>query len=181
MENKPNKTNVALVIGVTGMAGLSLAEALKNPAALGGPWKIYGTARRQMPSWFPSSVVDSFISFDALNSEDTLLKLSPISHQVTHLFWLAIQVRETEESNTAVNSTMLVNVLRVFKSLENSSKLRHITLQTGTKHYMGPIFDPILGTKLVNHEPPFKEDMPRLPFPNFYYALEDILAEYGAS
>ena len=123
------------------MAGLSLAEALKNPAALGGPWKIYGTARRQMPSWFPSSVVDSFI-FDALNSEDTLLKLSPISHQVTHLFWLAIQVRETEESNTAVNSTMLVNVLRVFKSLENSSKLRHITLQTGTKHLHGTDFRP---------------------------------------
>ena len=34
-EKEPNITNVALIVGVTGMAGLSLAEALKSPTAHG--------------------------------------------------------------------------------------------------------------------------------------------------
>lgn len=170
--------SVALVIGVTGMVGLSLAESLKNPNAVGGPWKVYGTARSQ-PSWFPSAILDQFISFDASNLDDTIKNLTPISDEVTHVFWLAIQVREKEESNIFVNSLMLKNVLHVLISSSTSSRLRHVTLQTGTKQYMGPIFDPKLGNKLVAHEPPFHEYMPRLPYPNFYYALEDILASYS--
>ncbi|EXB50215.1 hypothetical protein L484_001148 [Morus notabilis] len=177
------KTNVALIVGVTGMAGISLAEALKSPEALGGPWTVYGTARQQKPTWFPSSAtIDHFISFDALSFEDTLQKLSPISQHVTRLFWVAIQVRDTEESNIKANSIMLQIVLRVLNSSKNSSKLRHVTLQTGTKHYMGPIFDPTLGvTKLAHPDPPFEEDAARLPYPNFYYALEDIVAQKGHS
>jgi hypothetical protein len=38
---------------------------------------------------------------------------------------------------------MLENVIKVLKSA-TPSPLCHITLQTGTKHYMGPIFDPVL-------------------------------------
>ncbi|GMN59444.1 hypothetical protein TIFTF001_028540 [Ficus carica] len=165
------------------MAGLSLAEALKSPEALGGPWKVYGAARQQKPPWFPSSdAVDHFMSFDALSSNDTFQKLSPISDQVTHLFWVAIQHRDTEESNIAANAAMLRNVLEALKSPNHYSKLQHVTLQTGTKHYMGLIFDPILGaTKLVHHDTPFQEDEPRLPYPNFYYRLEDVLDEYKES
>ncbi|XP_050257884.1 3-oxo-Delta(4,5)-steroid 5-beta-reductase-like isoform X2 [Quercus robur] len=182
MEQEVPNTNtpVALVVGVTGMVGLSLAEALKSPTALGGPWKVYGSARRPKPTWFPSSTLDHYITFDALNFDDTLKHLAPIAHEITHVFWVAIQVRENEESNVAANSTMLENVIKVLKSA-TTSRLCHITLQTGTKHYMGPIFDPVLGTQLVHHEPPFHEDMPRLPYPNFYYALEDLLASYSPS
>lgn len=154
------------------MAGLSLAETLKKPTALGGPWKVYGVARRPMPAWFPSSTVDQYISLDALNSDDTHHKLSPISHQVTHVFWVALQIGETEQINITINSTMLSNILNVLKS----ATLQHVTLQTGTKHYMGPIFDPQLGTQLAHHDSPFSEESPRLPYPNFYYALEDLLA-----
>lgn len=170
-------TSVALVVGVTGMAGLSLAEALKRATAPGGPWKVYGVARRPMPGWFPSSTVDQYISLDALNSEDTRHKLSPISDQVTHVFWVALQIGETEEINITINSTMLSNILNALKS----APLQHVTLQTGTKQYMGPIFDPVLGGQLVHHEPPFTEESPRLPYPNFYYALEDLLASYSSS
>ncbi|KAM3702514.1 hypothetical protein ACB098_04G031600 [Castanea mollissima] len=182
MEQEVPNTNtpVALVVGVTGMVGLSLAEALKSPTALGGPWKVYGSARRPKPTWFPSSIPDHYITFDALNFDDTLKHLAPIAHEITHVFWVAIQVRENEESNVAANSTMLENVIKALKSA-TPSRLCHITLQTGTKHYMGPIFDPVLGTQLVHHEPPFHEDMPRLPYPNFYYALEDLLASYSPS
>ncbi|KAF7814838.1 3-oxo-Delta(4,5)-steroid 5-beta-reductase-like [Senna tora] len=35
---------------------------------------------------------------------------------------------------------------------------------------MGPIFDLVLSKQLAPHEPPFHDSMPRLPYPNFYYA-----------
>ncbi|KAL1372422.1 hypothetical protein HN51_002579 [Arachis hypogaea] len=170
---------VALVVGVTGMAGLSLAQALKHPDCLGGPWKVYGAARSQ-PNWFPPSTVDHFIAFDAVDSASTHSNLSPIAHEVTHLFWVTVQFPGDEEANVAVNTTMLHNVLTTLKS-SPSSRLSHVTLQTGTKHYMGPIQDPTRSNQLVGHEPPFHEDMPRLPYPNFYYALEDLLASHAPS
>lgn len=132
MERENVHKSLVLVVGVTGMAGLSLAEALENPTVLGGPWKVYGSARRPKPSWFPSSSVDHYITFDATNSSDTAEKLSPLSDEITHAFWVAIQVLESEEANVKVNHVMLANVLNVLKSAPNS-RLTHITLQTGTQ------------------------------------------------
>ncbi|GJN37037.1 hypothetical protein PR202_gb25956 [Eleusine coracana subsp. coracana] len=54
----------------------------------------------------------------------------------------------------------------------NCSNLVHISLQTGTKHYIGPF--ELIG-KIWQPEPPYTEDMPRLDCPNFYYDQEDIL------
>ena len=179
-ENHPNVTNIALIVGVTGMAGLSLAEALKSPNALGSPWQVYGAARRPKPSWFPSSLVDKYITFDATNSGDTHDKLAHIANKVTHVYWVAIQVRENEEANVKVNAAMLTNVLNVLKS-GPASRLSHITLQTGTQHYMGPIHDPAHSAHLIPHETPFIEDLPRLPYPNFYYTLEDLVASHAPS
>ena len=180
MDSETSHGSVALIVGVTGMVGLSLAEALKKPRALGGPWKVYGAARRPKPTWFPTSNVDDYIAFDAVNPDDTRAKLSPISHEVTHVFWVAIQVRETEELNVTVNAAMLSNVLGVLKSVP-SSRLRHLTLQTGTQHYIGPLHDPNHSGQLPCPETPFREDSARLPFPNFYYALEDLIASYSPS
>lgn len=103
----------SLIVGVTGMASLSLAEALKSPKALGGPWKVYGSALPPMPTWFPFALLDRYISFEATDSDDTGKKLGAISNEVTHVFWVAIQVRECEEANVIVNATMLANVLDV--------------------------------------------------------------------
>ncbi|CAN0914568.1 (S)-8-oxocitronellyl enol synthase [Linum grandiflorum] len=171
-----NPSSVALIVGVTGMVGLSLAEALNDLSTPGGPWKVYGVARRSLPSWFPASLLHKFISMDALDRQDTLLKLSPVASEVTHVFWVALMVDESEEVNISMNSSMISHVIQALKSAGESSQLRHFTLQTGTKHYMGPIFDPEHNSKLVMHTPPFREDMPRLPYPNFYYAQEDVLA-----
>ncbi|CAJ1940894.1 unnamed protein product [Sphenostylis stenocarpa] len=175
-----SQASVALVVGVTGLTGLSLVQALKQPNCPGGPWKVYGVARRPPPSWFPSSIIDRFITFDAIDSSNTRAKLSPIACQVTHLFWVTFQIRADEEVNTRVNKTMLLNVLTVLKS-SASSKLIHVTLQTGTKHYMGPIFDPAHSSQLISHDPPFHENMARLPYPNFYYPLEDLVQSYAPS
>ncbi|KAK9061673.1 hypothetical protein SSX86_018856 [Deinandra increscens subsp. villosa] len=175
MEQDRPRHPVALIMGVTGMAGVALTEALKNPTVLGGPWTVYGVSRRSLPAWFPSSLLDRHLILDALNEQQTCTILAPLSSQITHVFWVALQVNESEQVNISLNSAMLTNVLDVLTGSADS-KLCHVTLQTGTKQYMGPIFDPILSTQIVPRDPPFLEDYPRLPFPNFYYALEDILA-----
>ncbi|XP_031285495.1 iridoid synthase CYC2-like [Pistacia vera] len=94
------------------------------------------------------------------------------------VFWVAFHLYETKELNVAKNSAILKNVLDAITNA-SPSRLRHVTLQTGTKHYMGLIFDPSLAGKLVRHELPFVEDSSRLPYPNFYYALEDLVASYS--
>ncbi|CAN1124124.1 3-oxo-Delta(4,5)-steroid 5-beta-reductase [Linum perenne] len=169
-----NPAAVALIVGVTGMVGLSLAEALNNPSTPGGPWKVYGVARRSLPTWFPATLLHQFISVDALDQQDTLLKLSPVASEVTHVFWVALVGHESEEVNISTNSAMISNVVHALS--REDSGLKHFALQTGTKHYMGPVFDPNHSSKLVVHGPPWQEDMPRLPYPNFYYAQEDVLA-----
>ncbi|CAI9263276.1 unnamed protein product [Lactuca saligna] len=170
--------SIALIVGVTGMVGVTLTEALKMPMALGGPWTVYGVSRRALPTWFPSSLLDKHIILDTLNHENTQKILSPLSTQITHLFWVALQANESEELNISRNSTMLSNVLSALTSFPNS-KLSHVTLQTGTKQYVGPITDSVISTQLVPHEPPFRENYPRLPFPNFYHDLEDIIFSYS--
>ncbi|KAH7422098.1 hypothetical protein KP509_13G090500 [Ceratopteris richardii] len=67
---------------------------------------------------------------------------------------------------------MFQNVLDAL--LPNAPGLQHIVLQTGVQHYIGPFTS--MGEVCI-HDPPFKEDMPRLPVPSFYYTLEDILFE----
>ncbi|KAJ6758813.1 3-OXO-DELTA(45)-STEROID 5-BETA-REDUCTASE [Salix koriyanagi] len=103
-ENSSSDESVALIVGVTGMAGFSLAEALQKPTTPGRPWKVYGVARRPLPDWFPSSLIDCFISLDALDCADTANKLSPVAHEITHVFWVSIQVHENEEVNISMNS-----------------------------------------------------------------------------
>ncbi|KAG7943490.1 hypothetical protein I3843_15G042000 [Carya illinoinensis] len=133
--------SVGLVIGVTGIVGNSLAEILPLPETPGGPWKVYGVARRPRPKW---------------NAK----------HPVHYIH------RQTEAENCEVNGAMFHNVLRAL--IPNAPKLRHICLQTGAKHYVGP-FESF--GKIQPHEPPFTEDLPRLNVPNFYYTQEDILFE----
>ncbi|KAK4265858.1 hypothetical protein QN277_026853 [Acacia crassicarpa] len=175
-----NNNFVALIVGVTGLTGVSLAETLICPQCLGGPWKVYGAARRPLPPWFPPSLLHHFITLDALDNEDARAKLSPIAHEITHVFWVTFQIRDDEETNVAMNGAMLTNVLNVLRSA-TSARLSHVSIQTGTKHYMGPINDPVRSLQLASHDPPFHETMPRLPYPNFYYALEDLVAAYAPS
>lgn len=124
--------------------------------------------------------MDGYITFDATRVDDNRHHLSAIAGEVTHVFWVAIQVRDSEEANVTVNTTMLENVLNVLKS-DPGSSLAHINLQTRTQHYMGPFNDPAHSDQLIPHNPPFSKDMARLPYPNFYYALEDLVASYAPS
>nr|AFZ42259.1 putative progesterone 5-beta-reductase [Aethionema grandiflorum] len=161
--------SVALIIGVTGIVGNSLAEILPLSDTPGGPWKVYGVARRPRPNWNTDHPIE-YIQCDISNAEEARSKLSPLT-DVTHVFYVTWTQRSTELENCEANGSMLRNVLQAV--IPHASNLQHVCLQTGTKHYVGP-FDN-LGKS--HHEAPFTEDLPRLQIPNFYYVQEDILFE----
>ncbi|KAL2974109.1 hypothetical protein AAZX31_14G084600 [Glycine max] len=135
------------------------------------PWIVYGVARRTQPSWNALNTVH-YIQCDISDQNDAESKLSSLT-DVTHVFYVCWARRPTEAQNCQVNGAMLRNVLRAV--IPNAPNLRHVSLQTGTKHYLGPF--ELLGKIEVAHDPPFTEDLPRLDAPNFYYTQEDILFE----
>ncbi|KAL2529591.1 3-oxo-Delta-4 [Forsythia ovata] len=165
-----NYQNVALIIGVTGIVGNSLAEILPLSDTPGGPWKVYGVARRPRPAWNAEHPVQ-YIQCDVSDKKQTSAKLSPLT-DVTHIFWVTWANRPTEAECIEINGGMLQNVLDAL--MPNAENLNHICLQTGHKHYIGPF--EFFG-KIKPHETPFEEDEPRLNAPNFYYTLEDIAFE----
>ncbi|EEF43582.1 3-oxo-Delta(4,5)-steroid 5-beta-reductase [Ricinus communis] len=165
---QPKYQSVALIIGVTGIVGNSLAEILPLADTPGGPWKVYGVARRPRPIWQADHLIE-YIQCDVSNEEQTLEKLSTLK-DTTHIFFVAWASEPTEAENCIVNGTMLRNVLRAV--IPNAENLQHVCLQTGRKHYVGS-FESIW--KIPSHESPFHEDLPRLNDINFYYTLEDVL------
>ena len=160
--------SVGLVIGVTGIVGNSLAEILPLSDTPGGPWKVYGVARRPRPNWNKNYHVE-YIQCDVFDTKETQTKLSQLT-DVTHIFYVTWASRPTEAQNCETNGTMFRNVLQAV--IPHTPNLKHICLQTGTKHYLGP-FETF--GKIEHHIPPFTEDMPRLNVSSFYYTQEDIL------
>lgn len=163
----PKYQSVALILGVTGIVGNSLAEILPLSDTPGGPWKVYGVARRPRPQWNADHPIE-YIQCNISDPEETLTKLGDLQ-DVTHVFYVTWANRATESENCEINGKMLKNVLDAV--IPNSPNLQHVSLQTGRKHYLGPF--ELYGK--VAHDPPFHEDLPRLDAPNFYYTLEDIL------
>nr|USU81830.1 P5BR [Nepeta sibirica] len=165
-----NYESVALIVGVTGIVGNSLAEILPLSDTPSGPWKVYGVARRPRPSWNDDHPI-TYISCDVLDSVDVEAKLSPLT-DVTHIFYATWTKRSTEKENCEANGKMLKNVLNAM--IPNCPNLKHICLQTGRKHYVGAFENWKIKR---SHDPPFTEDLPRLDSQNFYYTQEDILFE----
>ncbi|XP_047980856.1 (S)-8-oxocitronellyl enol synthase ISY1-like [Salvia hispanica] len=162
--------NVALVVGVTGIVGNSMAEILPLSDTPGGPWKVYGVARRPRPSWSEDHPIN-YITCDVSDPDDVEAKLSSLT-DITNIFYVTWTNRSTEKENCEANGKMLRNVLSVV--IPNCPNLKHICLLTGRKHYLGS-FERLWSTQA--HDPPLTEDLPRLDCPNFYYTLEDILFE----
>uniref|UniRef100_A0A7N0UEB6 PRISE-like Rossmann-fold domain-containing protein n=1 Tax=Kalanchoe fedtschenkoi TaxID=63787 RepID=A0A7N0UEB6_KALFE len=165
-EGQPRYQSVALVIGVTGIVGTSLAEILTLPDTPGGPWKVYGVARREKPKWIADQV--EHIRCDVANRDETLTKLGVLS-DVTHVFYMAASLRADESEACLVNGRMLRNALDAV-----ASNVRHVCLQTGLHHYTPPYY---LYGKVPSHQPPFRETMARLEYPSYYHALEDVLLD----
>ncbi|KAL3614282.1 hypothetical protein CASFOL_042356 [Castilleja foliolosa] len=166
----PNHQSIALIVGVTGIVGNSLAEILPLADPPGGPWKVYGLARRPRPAWTEDNPI-TYIRCDISDPDDVRVKLSPLT-DITHVFYVTWASRSTEADNCEANGKMFKNLLNVV--IPNCPNLKHICLLTGRKHYIGP-FEAF--EKIRALDPPFTEDMPRLDYKNFYYTLEDILFE----
>nr|AZB52808.1 iridoid synthase [Centranthera grandiflora] len=157
--------SVALIVGVTGIAGSGLAETLSNSDTPGGPWKVYGVARRPCPDWLTTLNV-IYIQCDITNTDETRSKLSPLT-DITHVFY----VSWTGSEDCQLNALMFRNILDSI--VPNSPSLKHLSLQTGIKYYWGNMAE--MDSTNLPHDCPYYENLPRLKQANFYYDLEDLV------
>lgn len=149
--------NIALVVGATGIAGSNLAEML-----IAKGWTVYGLSRTSKSSIKNLNLLNvDLLDADALNV--SLKKVMP-----THVFFTTWMRNDSEAENIRVNSALIKNVLDV---LSTKKTVRHVSLVTGLKHYLGP-FDAYANSGTLP-ETPLREEQPRLNLPNFYYAQED--------
>ncbi|KAL6200327.1 hypothetical protein ACLB2K_030109 [Fragaria x ananassa] len=163
--------SVAAIFGVTGLVGKVLARKLISKPK----WKVYGIARAPDNQIIPINQSCSnfhFIQCDLLNPLETQKRLS-LLQDVTHVFWVtwASQYQLDSIECCDQNKAMLSNALDAI--IPGAMALKHVTLQTGMKHYVslhGP-FD-------ENEARYYNEESPRVnPGCNFYYVLEDLLKE----
>jgi len=152
----------ALIVGVTGIQGGPLADRL-----LRNGWTVTGLARR--PDAVPGGVRP--IAADLCDASSLASALRDV--RPTHVFFNAWLRQPTEAENIAVNGAMLRNLLA---ALDSRDSVRHVALTTGLKHYLGP-FE---AYAKIRPDTPFREEQPRLDYPNFYYEQEDILFESAA-
>jgi nucleoside-diphosphate-sugar epimerase len=152
----------ALIVGVTGLVGRTLAEHL---LASGG-WTVHGLARHADEATTGVRPISVDLR-DGAAVGKALDGLDP-----THLFITAWLRQPTERENCEVMGAMTRNVLDGLRG----SGLQHAALVTGLKHYLGP-FEHFAKNKPVT---PFREEQPRVPIDNFYYVQEDILFEAAA-
>jgi nucleoside-diphosphate-sugar epimerase len=147
----------ALVVGVTGIAGSTLADKLveKN-------WKTYGLARN--PVLRNEKVIT--VTADLLDAESLRSALRDVAP--THVFFTTWMRNDTESENIRVNALMVRNLLN---ALSHKKSVEHVALVTGLKHYLGP-FDAYAKEGFLP-ETPLREEQPRLDLENFYYAQED--------
>jgi nucleoside-diphosphate-sugar epimerase len=152
-----NNKNIALVVGATGITGSNLANELISQG-----WTTYGISRNT------NNNINGLISVkaDLLNIESLQNALENIAP--SHVFFTTWMRNDTEEENIRVNSALVRNLLNV---LSPKKSVQHVALVTGLKHYLGPFEAYAKEGKLP--ETPLREEQPRLPLPNFYYAQED--------
>jgi nucleoside-diphosphate-sugar epimerase len=150
-----NKT--ALIIGSTGIVGTSLVEHLMAQG-----WKTIGLARTPRTRKGVETIGADLLDRSAL--QRALQEVAP-----THVFYATWSRHATEAENIRVNGAMMKNLLA---ALEPKQGIRHFAMVTGLKHYIGP-FE--MYAKVPPPPTPFRETLPRLSIPNFYYTLEDLV------
>jgi nucleoside-diphosphate-sugar epimerase len=148
---------VALIVGVTGIAGYNTARALVRAGR-----RVVGLSRS--PRYDVTGV--EHVYADVLDTD--ALESAIRGRGITDLFFTTWSRQDTEADNCRVNGAMLANTLT---ALGRTTTLRHAVLVTGLKHYLGP-FEAYASAPA---DTPFRETQDRLPYQNFYYDQEDIL------
>jgi nucleoside-diphosphate-sugar epimerase len=149
--------NRALIIGASGIAGSNLADRL-----VAAGWAVHGLSRGRTP--MPSQVQP--IVADLTSAESVQAALGALN--VTHVFFTTWARQANERENIRVNGGMVSNVLDTLGA--GPSKLEHVALVTGLKHYLGPFEAYATGTV---PQTPFREEQGRQKVDNFYYEQED--------
>ena len=147
----------ALVVGASGIGGSNLVTEL-----IATGWTVYGLARRPKEG-VPGLRAVAVDLLDPASLQTALADVAP-----THVFITAWMRQATEAENIRVNGTMVRNVLT---ALAPKNSVRHVSLVTGLKHYLGP-FEAYASAGTLP-ETPLREEQPRLAIENFYYAQED--------
>jgi len=149
--------HTALVVGATGVVGWALMERL---AARPG-WRPVGLCRRIPPATAPGT----FVSLDLFDRQ-ALAKASDRLAETTHLF-ITLRVPGADpEDEVRRNTEPLQNLMTALEAA--GAPLQRVCLVHGTKWY---------GCHRGAYMTPAREDHPREPFPNFYYAQHDLIAE----
>lgn len=147
---------IALIAGATGLIGRRIAAHLKQ---LG--WKVIGLCRNPR-----AGGAVPLIGVDLTDADDCRSKFMKLDG-VTHVFYTArYDHPEGVAESVETNALMLRNLVEAIEPA--ASGLRHIHVVHGTKyygHHLGPVAVPA------------REDDPRAPAPNFYYAQEDFLRD----
>jgi nucleoside-diphosphate-sugar epimerase len=149
--------NRALIIGASGIAGSSLASRLRSSG-----WQVHGLSRGR------TAVLPQVQAHTAELTSAQSVSAALEGLDVTHVFFTAWSRQATERENIRVNGAMVSNVLDALSA--GPSKLVHVALVTGLKHYLGP-FEAY--AKGAVPETPFREEQGRQDVDNFYYEQED--------
>eukprot|EP01116_Phalansterium_solitarium_P010604 TRINITY_DN25587_c0_g1_i1.p1 TRINITY_DN25587_c0_g1~~TRINITY_DN25587_c0_g1_i1.p1 ORF type:complete len:188 (-),score=33.95 TRINITY_DN25587_c0_g1_i1:218-721(-) len=153
---------VAIIAGVTGIAGLNLATHLTA-----SNWKVFGCSRR-FSEGLPDAV--KYISLDFLDADRCCQVLLNLDPKPTHVFFTASAKGETEQESVRLNVMMMQNFLRPLLYLKT---VKHVALLTGARYYMGTFVDQAAG---FVPDSPFREDgKRRLSKMNYFYVMEDVL------
>lgn len=149
-------SHVALIAGATGLIGRRIAEHLQRSG-----WEVIGLCRRPV-----AGGAVRLIGVDLTDAGDCRDKLAALDN-VTHVFYAArYDHPEGVAESVDTNAVMLSNLVEALEPA--AAGLRHVHAVHGTKyygHHLGPVTVPA------------REDSPRAPAPNFYYAQEDFLRE----
>ena len=149
----------ALVVGASGISGSNLAAQL-----IENGWKVYGLARNPREELLGLIPVAADL-LDPASLQAALLDVAP-----GNVFLTAWMRQDSEAENIRVNGAMVRNVLA---ALAPKKSVRHVSLVTGLKHYLGP-FEAYASAGTLP-ETPLREEQPRLAVENFYYEQEDAL------
>ena len=149
----------ALVAGALGVTGRTLVNHLISL----DDWEVIGISRRNPE--FRSKA--QFIAVDLLDRSELESRLQDI-HNITHIFYAALQPAPDFLAEIRPNLAMLSNVVEAVEGISRS--FRKVVLIEGAKFY-GAHFGP--------YKTPAKESDPRHMPPNFYYNQEDYLKAHS--
>lgn len=160
--------NRVLVVGASGLIGISAIEAFLNAG-----WEVVGTSRRK-PTLLSGRDFE-FVSADLREASAAREALSGLT-DVTHIVYAAISESADDlvagwsnQAQIDTNNAMLRNVVESLATAE--APLKHVTILQGTKVY---------GVHLHPIPIPARESDARFDHANFFFDQERYIREAGA-